>query len=300
MNKGFTLIELLVVIGVMAVLAAMTFPAVRSIMENNRTSFCLGNLQKMGRALKAYSVDYQGVPPVWIAETSDNTTPYDEMLDPAAVPTGNPAVSSPPPSNPLMVLYAEGYLKDRNVFHCPRDRAHDDATLDTFYQSYTGREADDTPTAKQVKITYQNDRDSGDGWNDTAIAINRYRYLPCRIFKLPNQDDGSPNPDETHTWVEAPTTYQERRQLSRAMKLVTIEGNEYWTPVADRNWWPSDRTVVAWCPFHADLYSKDGVGQYLTLFWDGSAVMKPRTLFEKGTNATPPPPPAAWEVTPSG
>ncbi|NLO72956.1 MAG: prepilin-type N-terminal cleavage/methylation domain-containing protein, partial [candidate division WS1 bacterium] len=33
MNKGFTLIELLVVIGVMAVLAAMTFPAVRSIME---------------------------------------------------------------------------------------------------------------------------------------------------------------------------------------------------------------------------------------------------------------------------
>ena len=296
MKKGFTVLELIVVIGLMAVLTAMTVPAMRSIMENNRTSLCLGNMQKVARALKAYSVDYQGLPPVWIAETTNAADPYDEMRDSAAVPTGDPAVSTPPPASPLLVLYSEGYLKDRTVLHCPRDRAHDDATQAAFYQSYTGREADDTATEKQVKIIYKNDVDSGDAWNGTGIAINRYRYMPCRIWK--------PFPKVTPSVT--PSAYDGYRELNSTrdctippMKLVTINGTQYWTPMQDRNWWPSDRTIIAWCPFHADLYAKDGVGQYLVLFWDGSAVMKPRTLFEKGTGMTPPPPTSAWEVSPN-
>jgi hypothetical protein len=244
-------------------------------------------------------VDYQGLPPVWIAETANAADPYDEMRDAAAVPTGDPAVSTPPPASPLLVLYSEGYLKDRTVLHCPRDRAHDDATQASFYQSYTGREADDIVAEKQVKITYQNDQPGNDSWANDPQPINRYRYMPCRIFRLPALSGGGPNPAETHTWDNAPSWYTNRRELSPAMKPVTINGNPYWTPVQDRTWWPDDRTIVAWCPFHADLYAKDGVGQYLVLFWDGSAVMKPRTLFEKGSGMTPPPPAAAWEVSPS-
>jgi len=182
-----------------------------------------------------------------------------------------------------MVLYAEGYLKDRAILHCPRDRTHDDANQAAFFQSYTGREADDTATAKQVKITYLNDQDSGDSWNNSALAINRYRYLPCRIFK-----PFRPPARRSRLQLSEPARAElDQRQHQAADEAGHDQRHPYWTPVQDRNWWPDDRTIVSWCPFHADLYSKDGVGQYLVLFWDGSAVMKAAHALRAGHRHSP-------------
>lgn len=307
MNRGFTILELIVVIGIMAVLAALTVPIARSIIATNQTSACLANLQKIGAALKLYSADYQGVPGIWIADPADADTPYALMGAATTVPTGNPALATPPPPNPLMVLYSEGYLKNRGYFHCPRDRAHDDPAQPEYYQSYTGREPDGTPAEKQVKIKYLNDEDNSDSWNNNDVPINRYRYLPCRIFRLPLNPDGTTNANETHPWLNPkdasptgytpPSAFTERRELSPAMRKVYINGTAYWTPVVDTSWWPDDRTLVTWCGLHGEQYTKDGTGQYMALFWDGSAMMKNLPLFEKGT--TPVAPSAAWEVTPS-
>jgi len=281
-TKGFTLIELLAVIAIAVILMGLTVPIAKSMIESNRVMMCSANLQRIAQALKMYYMDYQGVPPVWISENGSNpTTPYDEMVDPAAGPM----------DNAFMILWREGYLKNRNSLHCPRDKVHIDPSDPAYYQSYVERQPDSTPAEEQVKIEYQNDQDSGDAWNGTDISINRYKYMPCRIFRVPALGGADP-----HTWAEPPSAYQAQRMLSPGMRAVTVGSQQYWVPVVSSTWIASDNTIVTWCDYHADHYTVEGVGQYHVLFWDGTVSLKPRTLFEQGEDGDPPP--AAWEVGP--
>lgn len=288
-HKGFTLIELIVVITIMALLMALTLPVAKSMIESNRVMTCNANLSRLSQALKMYYLDHQGVPPVWIAEDgSDPSTPYDEMLSPNSKPV-DPVTGQE--TNPLMVLYREGYLRDRSLLHCPGDREHRSPTDPTYFYSYVWRQPDNTPAEKLVKIKYVNDQDNGDAWNDTDILVNRFKYMPCRIWTVP-----SLGPADPHTWAHPPSAYTAQRQLSRGMRSITVGSNMYWGPVTDSTWMPADSTVVTWCDYHADYYTQNGAGQYHVLFWDGSVALKARGLFERGPS--PIPPPAAWEVAP--
>lgn len=290
---GFTLLELLVVIAIAAVVAGITLPASRTMVEQNHVMTCSANLQRLGVALKAYYLDYEGVPPVLIPETAlppspGSSDPYDEMLNPATVPEGYPvSPQAPPELNPLMVLYRGGYLRDRRTLHCPLDRlgVNADAGDPAYFQSYTGRQPDTTDPEKLVKIQFQGE----------DILINRYKYLPCRMWTLPNAPP----------WTTEPLAYTQRRELANDLRmdsLTTGQGTPQaqtrlvWGTHLDPGAWPNDTTVVTWCGLHADKYEKDGYGVYLVLFWDGSVQLKDRALFELG--AAPIDPPAAWEVSP--
>ena len=57
---GFTLIELLVVIGIIAVLAALLFPAIGRVQENANGVKCAGNLKQIGVALILYASENNG------------------------------------------------------------------------------------------------------------------------------------------------------------------------------------------------------------------------------------------------
>jgi prepilin-type N-terminal cleavage/methylation domain-containing protein len=281
MSKGFTLVELMVVIAIMAILMGLTVPIAKSMLVGNQVMTCATNLSKIAQAMKLYYMDYQAVPPVWIAENgTDPATPYDEMTDPLTQPV-DPGTGEP--TNPLMALYKQGYLRDKSALHCPGDREHRDGSSPTYYYSYVWRQPDTIPAAQAVKIVYQNYQDSTDSWNGTALYHNRFKYMPVRIVP--------------HGWAVAPTVYTQQRQLARDMRAVTVGGKVYWAPVVDSTWMPSDGTIITWCDYHADGYTKNGVGQYQVLFWDGSVAMKSRALFEKGSG-TPLPPPAGWEVGP--
>ena len=289
MRRGFTLIEMLVVIAILVILMALTVPVGKSMIVSNQISSCAANLNKIQQAMKLYYLDYQGVPPVWIAENADATTPYDEMADPLVQPV-DPSTGEP--TNPLMALYGTGYLKDKTTLHCPADREHRAGSNDTYYYSYIWRQADNTPADQMVKFTYQNDQDPGDTpWNGTQIYLNRFKYMPCRIPAVPALGAADP-----HVWASAPSSYTAQRELSRGMRSITVGTAMYWGPVADNTWMPADSTIITWCDYHANNYTKNGVGQYQVLFWDGSVQMMRRTLFEKGSPVGPPP--AAWEVAP--
>ncbi|OQA26989.1 MAG: hypothetical protein BWY59_01205 [Verrucomicrobia bacterium ADurb.Bin345] len=73
-SSAFTLIELLVVIGIIALLAAMLFPALTAARVRSYDADCSSNLRQIGVALYGYSTETGGyLPP---PDTTDGTNSY--------------------------------------------------------------------------------------------------------------------------------------------------------------------------------------------------------------------------------
>ncbi len=58
--SGFTRKEMLAGIAVIAILAALLFPAINVVIQKSRQTRCVGNLQTWGTAIKAYAQDHNG------------------------------------------------------------------------------------------------------------------------------------------------------------------------------------------------------------------------------------------------
>jgi prepilin-type N-terminal cleavage/methylation domain-containing protein len=67
-RAGFTLIELLVVVAIIAILAAILFPAFARARENARQTACLSNLRQIGMAIRCYEQDWDELPPHMIRD----------------------------------------------------------------------------------------------------------------------------------------------------------------------------------------------------------------------------------------
>ena len=74
-RKAFTLIELLVVIGIIAILAAMLLPALKSARERGKQANCTGNVKQLGQGLQLYATS-TGFLPIY-----SNTGPSIERPD---------------------------------------------------------------------------------------------------------------------------------------------------------------------------------------------------------------------------
>lgn len=59
-RSAFTLIEMLVVVSIIALLAAILFPAFNKVREGGRKTVCLSNLKQLGLAFTQYTQDYGG------------------------------------------------------------------------------------------------------------------------------------------------------------------------------------------------------------------------------------------------
>jgi type II secretory pathway pseudopilin PulG len=70
--SAFTIIELLTVSSIVAVLAALLFPAFTSAMESNRQTKCLSNLKQIGAAVMLYAGENDGSFPNAVRGPEDN------------------------------------------------------------------------------------------------------------------------------------------------------------------------------------------------------------------------------------
>lgn len=114
---GFTLIELLVVIGIIAVLAAMLFPALVGARLRSYESDCASNLRQIGTALYGYVGELgNGFFP--LPDTSQGTNSY-----------------AGPQTNLVQALrdYIPG---DSRVWHCRRFLREDNKTAPTNQTTY--------------------------------------------------------------------------------------------------------------------------------------------------------------------
>jgi prepilin-type N-terminal cleavage/methylation domain-containing protein/prepilin-type processing-associated H-X9-DG protein len=99
---AFTLVELLVVLAIIAILAALLFPAVTRAKESGRGAACISNLRQIGVALQVYVDENQQRLPV--------------MRDRASV------VDTNAPSLPSVERVLRDQLGNTNVLRCPSDR----------------------------------------------------------------------------------------------------------------------------------------------------------------------------------
>ncbi len=100
---GFTLIEILVVVAIIAVLAAILFPAFARARENARRASCQSNLKQIGLGLLQYSQD------------------YDEKLVRAWYGSGHGkfATGSDTADRYKWMDAAFPYIKSEQIFNCP-------------------------------------------------------------------------------------------------------------------------------------------------------------------------------------
>ena len=144
-STGFTLIEMLVVIAIAVVLMGLLVPTGRALRAGNRAMTCKSQLQQIGVALKAYTLDEGGAPPFYIDETGDPTDP----------------AGSPPTGPGLMALYETGYLGREQSLHCPVDNYTQPGSAEYFY-SYQRYDPDVS----------------------ADVALNGYSYLSTRGITL--------------------------------------------------------------------------------------------------------------------
>jgi prepilin-type N-terminal cleavage/methylation domain-containing protein len=120
--RGFTLVEILVVLAIIAILAALLFPAFRSAQNNAREASCKANMQQIYLAVRAYYDDEKKYPSN-LAVLLPSTEKLDDTA--AGTPPGTtPTVNATPCTNADGTCpnsRGSGHLKSTKMLVCPND-----------------------------------------------------------------------------------------------------------------------------------------------------------------------------------
>jgi general secretion pathway protein G len=115
MRRAFTLVELLVVIGVLALLAALLFPALAQARARGRQAVCASHLKQLGQAIALYADDFERFPRG--LDPADKYTPQIWQF----FPNGLQIMSE----TPLLTDVLRPYVKDDRLWQCASDTGFD-------------------------------------------------------------------------------------------------------------------------------------------------------------------------------
>lgn len=114
-RRAFTLIEILVVIGVIALLAALLFPAFAQARARSRQTVCASHLRQLGQSIALYASDFERFPRG--LDPADKYTPQ--------IWQGFPGGLQIMSETPLLNEVLEPYVKDKRLWQCAADTGFD-------------------------------------------------------------------------------------------------------------------------------------------------------------------------------
>jgi prepilin-type N-terminal cleavage/methylation domain-containing protein len=118
---GFTLVEILVVLAIIAILAALLFPAFKGAQENGKQANCAANMQQIYTAVRLYYDDEKKYP-MNAAVLLPNTERLDNSTPTVATPaTKINNVDCDTTAKTCTNVRGTGYLKSTSVLVCPDD-----------------------------------------------------------------------------------------------------------------------------------------------------------------------------------
>jgi prepilin-type N-terminal cleavage/methylation domain-containing protein len=134
-RRAFTLIELLVVIAVIAILAALLFPALNAVKAKGQRTACANNLKQINFGLRLYSDDHSDTAP---PNTRQPTNDYSIVLDFAGYKKRMKS---------YVGINGASSSRDR-LFACPADKFYYEFTANngTPHQSYVAQSYHDQAT----------------------------------------------------------------------------------------------------------------------------------------------------------
>jgi prepilin-type N-terminal cleavage/methylation domain-containing protein/prepilin-type processing-associated H-X9-DG protein len=164
-RPAFTLIELLVVIAVIALLAALLFPAFAGARDRARQATCVSNLKQIGTAAALYIQDYDDRYPLGHTPAGDPLTRVDD--------NGY--------ENHFIDLMRP-YIKNRRnegIWRCPNDP-----------QRMWDIEKVDTTATKELRVSY-----SINAWFEYGAPVSAVAEPAKKVYVLESTDD-----DHFHWW----------------------------------------------------------------------------------------------------
>ena len=94
-TRAFTLTELLAVITIIALLAALLFPALSRARAKGQSASCNNNLRQTGLSLAMYVADHHRYPPMWGQDTGTFQTWSDRLAPYTSISWTNPSWHCP-------------------------------------------------------------------------------------------------------------------------------------------------------------------------------------------------------------
>lgn len=167
-RRAFTLIEILVVVAIIALLAAILFPAFARAREKARQTTCSSNLKQFMLAILMYAQDNDEAMPLAIKHV--------DQIGPKT------AKDNPPTQQFGIHMEIMPYVKSPQAFQCPDDNGFAQASTSGGF-----------PVAAGTKV-----------WEAFGSS---YRFAPENFSMFPSSESGMTNPPATPYNFAAPYKY---------------------------------------------------------------------------------------------
>ena len=230
-RAGFTLVEILVVLGIIAILAALLFPAFRSAQERSRQSNCAANLKQIGVAVQQYFQDEKYYPES-LSVLMPQAISMDTDLNPDT--DNNPATTENPGG--------AAYLSSLDVAICPDDDT-EAATPRHSYGQYGVLPAAPLPALAGTSPSYTSTPPADPGqyvWNYWGYRPDGYAYQSA-------PEAAAANPAPSLYLIDKINPYN-HQQLGTPPFDVTKPRNVVEHSLSNR--YAPKNTVITHCVYH--------------------------------------------------